>query len=76
MRARVCVSPEVVQDGIERQAVCPAGGEVEHVDTVIVPGAVSHPAQQNLLAVSLLKTGHHILHNIFNLNTHTVNTSL
>lgn len=72
----MCVSPEVVQDGTERQAVCPAGGEVEHVDAVIVTGAVSHPAQQNLLAVGLLKTGHYILHNIFNLHTHTHTHSL
>lgn len=60
-------SPEVVQDGVEGQAVGPAGGEVEHVDLRVRARALPHPAQQDLLAVGLLQVGHDVLHDVFDL---------
>lgn len=63
-------SPEVVQDGVERQAVGPAGGEVEHVDLGVRARALPHPAQQDLFTVGLLQVGHDVFHDVFHLETH------
>ena len=60
-----------MQDGVEGEAVRPAGGEVEHVDVRLRARALTHPAQQNLLAVGLLQVGHDILHDVLHLDTHT-----
>lgn len=59
--------PEVVQDAVESQAVGPAGGEVEHVDARVGARALTHPAQQDLLAVGLLQVGHDVLHDVLHL---------
>ena len=63
--------PEAVQDGVEGQAVSPAGGEVEHVDVCARGAALAHPAQQDLLTVGLLQVGHDVLHDVFHLRAHT-----
>lgn len=58
-----------MQDGVEGQAVRPAGGEVQHVDLVVGSRGLTHPAKQDLLTVGLLQVGHDVLHDVFNLGT-------
>jgi hypothetical protein len=54
------VGPVLVDEGIERQAIPPAGGEVAHVDIVVASRLHLAPQQQSILcrlgltAVSLL----------------------
>lgn len=43
-----------VDKSIEGETVRPAGGEVDHIEVLVVFGGLSDPAQQNLLAVCLL----------------------
>ena len=62
----VCI-PEAVHDGIEGQAISPAGGEIENVDIVMVTCDIPHPAQQELLAIGLMERGHHIFHHVLHL---------
>lgn len=64
------VLPEMVKDGVEGESIRPACGEVEHVHVTPATCAVSDPTQQRFLTVRLLQTGHHVLHDVFNLHTH------
>jgi len=48
------VGPVLVDEGIESKAVAPAGGEVAHVDVLVVGGLDLAPEEERVLSRALL----------------------
>ena len=59
--------PMTVDERVQGQTIRPAGGEVNDINLWIITSWLSDPAQEYLLAVSLLQSSHDIFHYIFDL---------